>query len=295
MSGKLCLGTVKVGIPSYGHSINNNSDDHNALFFAATKIGITHFDTSPRYANSEKIIGNFINNYKEKISISTKIDDLSTHDKSIILKMRESVLRSIENLGCMGPIDLCYLHQNDLSIISNKYILEGMEQLKHEGLIGKSGASIYSLKELDYILESNNFDWVQIPVNILDTSFYKRIVESKSTIKVAARSVFLQGIMFNTQAIKKYINDSNKVMELLESIKSCGDEFNLKLLDIAVAYVYSLQLVDQVIIGTTNVINLKKISIASKIQLSIDVKKMIDEISSTNKPWTNPRSWNKGV
>ena len=290
MKNKLCLGTVKVGVPSYGHSLENNIDNHSELFLRATEIGITCFDTSPRYNNSEKIIGSFVKKYNKKLFISTKIDNLTAHNKSIIQKMRESVLRSIENLG-VDFIDLCYLHQNELSIISDKYILEGIEQLKYERLIDKAGVSIYDTNELDFALKYSNFDWVQIPVNILDPSFYSRIVKSNSTIKIAARSIFLQGIMFNNNATKKHIPDADRALELLECIKLLGYQYNLKLIDIAVAYVYSLQSIDQVLIGTTSITNLEKVKEASKILLGENIKNMIDEISIINKIWTNPRMW----
>ena len=34
------------------------------------------------------------------------------------------------------------------------------------------------------------YDWVQIPINILDTYFYDRINKVNSNIKIAARSIF---------------------------------------------------------------------------------------------------------
>jgi aryl-alcohol dehydrogenase-like predicted oxidoreductase len=290
MKSKLCLGTVKVGVPSYGYSITNRSDDHNTLFLRATEIGITSFDTSPRYANSENIVGRFVEKYRKKLFISTKIDSLNINNNRVIYKMRESVLRSIENLN-IEFLDLCYLHQNELSIISNKYILDGLNKLKQEGLINNIGASVYSVEELDYILKSNNFDWVQIPVNILDTSFYNRIVESDSTIKIAARSIFLQGIMFNTEAIKNYIPDADEIIILLERIKLLGRSYNLKLIDLAIAYVCSLQSISQVIVGTTNVKNLNQAECSSKILLNKEITGFLDKISKINKPWTNPRMW----
>jgi uncharacterized protein len=208
--------------------------------------------------------------------------------------MRESVLRSIENLN-IESIDLCYLHQNELLVISNKYVLDGLYKLKQDGFINNIGVSIYSQEELEYVINSNSFDWVQIPVNILDASFYNRIVESGSTIKIAARSVFLQGIIFNTEAIKKHIPDANEVIKLLDRIKLIGYNYNLKLIDLAVAYVCSLQFVSQVIVGTTNVKNLNQIKYASQIILNKEVASFFDKISETNKSWTNPRMWGDNV
>ena len=63
------------------------------------------------------------------------------------------------------------------------------------GLIREIGTSIYTKSELQYTLESDMYDWVQIPVNILDSSFYNMVLEYDKKIKVSARSVFLQGIL----------------------------------------------------------------------------------------------------
>ena len=290
MSSKLCLGTVKVGTPSYGYSIANSPDQHDMLLSMATRIGITCFDTSPRYENSEKIIGNFIRKNKKKLFISTKIDSLDIYDELVVSKMRRSILKSIENLG---PINLCYLHQNEISVISNKRVLEGIKELKNEGLIKEMGASVYSIDELDYVLESNSFDWVQIPANILDTSFYNHIVASGSTIKIAARSIFLQGIIFQPNMIMENIADANEMISLLNRIKLLGRQCNLELIELSVAYICSLQLIDQVLVGTTNIRNLKKIEKASLVFINTDIKDAISEISSMNQSWTNPRFWNK--
>ena len=294
MKNKICLGTAKVGIPSYGHSTKNRSNN-NDLFVRATEIGIDCFDTSPRYGSAESILGGFVNKHKKKLFISTKIDNLNINNKHVIYnKMRESVLRSIENLN-IESIDLCYLHQNELSVISNKYVLEGLSRLKNEGLIDKIGASIYSFDELDFTLESNNFDWVQVPVNILDTSFYNHIIESGSTIKIAARSIFLQGILFDTKQIEKCTPDAYQMISLLKRIKLLGHKHNLKLVDISIAYVHSLEFIDQVLVGTGSVKNLNKIKKSSEISLNEEIRHAINKISLVNKPWTNPRMWSKNA
>ena len=291
---KLCLGTVKIGVPSYGYSSGLDIGNHNELFERAVKIGLNCFDTSPRYENSEKIIGDFIKNHNEKLFISTKIDNLNESDKLVFYKMRESVLRSIEDLN-VESIDLCYLHQNDLSIISNGYVLDGLNRLKQERLIKNSGTSIYSRSELSYTLESDNYDWVQIPVNILDTSFYNSIVKANSPIKVSARSIFLLGIFFNEKEIKKRIHEADTMLDLIGRIKAIGIQSNLNLFDICTSYIHSLKEVDQILIGTTSVMNLEKFVIASELLIHTDLKLFLDEVSAINKSWTNPRNWKQGV
>jgi aryl-alcohol dehydrogenase-like predicted oxidoreductase len=198
----------------------------------------------------------------------------------------------MDRLGLTRPIDLCYLHQNELSVISDRYVLEGIDQLKSEGLIDNIGASIYSFEELDYVVNSNNYDWIQAPVNILDTSFYSRIIKSGSTIKIAARSVFMQGIIFDVNAIKSYIPDADKMILLLNQIKTIGRKHNIELDELAIAYLFSLQYIDQILVGTTSIRHLERIMNTSKILLDDNIVNIIDNISEINKPWTNPRMWN---
>ena len=53
---KISLGTVKLGIPDYGFSSSNEKSKFNALEFLkqSEDLGITRYDTSPRYGQSEK-------------------------------------------------------------------------------------------------------------------------------------------------------------------------------------------------------------------------------------------------
>ena len=72
MKNKICLGTAKVGIPSYGHSTTNRSNN-NDLFVRATEIGIDCFDTlSP----------NDVIPTQARIGIDTMLVDMSNQGKS---------------------------------------------------------------------------------------------------------------------------------------------------------------------------------------------------------------------
>ena len=80
------------------------------------------------------------------------------------------------------------------------------------------------------------YDWVQIPINILDTYFYDRINKVNSNIKIAARSIFF-GIMFqNFKTIKKSIKNSNELIQFLDFLKKELEVDDQKFKQIAISF-----------------------------------------------------------
>ena len=71
--------------------------------------------------------------------------------------MVASVKNSLKKLK-KDTLDICYLHQNEIEILSDPYIQEGLELLKDLKLIIKSGASVYTIEECEYCMNSIFFD-----------------------------------------------------------------------------------------------------------------------------------------
>ena len=88
-------------------------------------LGIYRFDTSPRYGNSESLLGEYIEQSNKKLFISTKIDNLKSNDPKSPKTIVEKVKTSLKKLNRKN-IDVCYLHQNEMEIISDPYIHEGL-------------------------------------------------------------------------------------------------------------------------------------------------------------------------
>lgn len=290
MIKKLCLGTAKLGMPDYGYSNTAFSLNSSDFLSESLLLGITHIDTSPRYGNSEKIIGDVLTKVISKPSVSTKIDNLIAGSKKNVNLMLHSVLSSIENLK-IDRIDVCYLHQNQLDVISDKNVHEGIKLLKENNLIKEIGTSIYSESELRYTLESGVYDWVQIPVNILDTFFYDIISEYKTNIKISARSVFLQGILFDKNSIVNDIKQHYLLLEALEKVGELCSKHETNIRKLAVSYLSRLERIDQIIIGTTSIRNLKYNIISANSILSNELYFSLNLISRNKKTWTNPRYW----
>ena len=78
----------------------------------------------------------------------------------------------------------------------------------------------------------------------------------------------------------------------MNQIKTIGRKHNIELDELAIAYLFSLQYIDQILVGTTSIRHLERIMNTSKILLDDNIVNIIDNISEINKPWTNPRMWN---
>ena len=170
---KLCIGTVKFGNPEYGHSSSQSKKDNLYDFIkTVVSLGVRHFDTSPRYGNSESLIGEFIKNEKiNNLIISSKVDNLNPNDVNSEKKILESVYSSLKKLN-INFLNYCYLHQNEMEIISDQHIHKALLSLKDMGIIKKIGVSIYTYNECKYSIESGIYDIIQLPVNLVDSSIY---------------------------------------------------------------------------------------------------------------------------
>ena len=290
----LCLGTVKLGIPDYGFSSDSTPLEFDPVSFLiqAELSGIKCFDTSPRYGQSEEILGHYISQSTIKPFVSSKIDNLRPDDPDTPGRMLASVQASLRKLH-LTKLEICYLHQNELSIISDSYIHEGLMLLKQQNLIRYAGASLYSFEECEYALESGLFDVVQIPVSVFDISFYNRFVRENtiSSVCFVARSLLLQGILVNRNAINSRIRQSHQVLGYLKQLDQLAEESGLSTLELALAFVFSLRNIDHYLIGTTSIENLEKNIQCLKVKLPSQALTRVLEMASHTENWTNPRNW----
>jgi aryl-alcohol dehydrogenase-like predicted oxidoreductase len=286
---KLALGTAKLGMPEYGFSDKGTLDDPIDFILRSLDLGVKYIDTSPRYGNSEELIGEALIRCNNKPIICTKIDDLESNVSKTPEVMLKSITTSIQKLKT--SIDICYLHQNQLEIISDKYVHDGIELLKNNHLIKEVGTSVYSVEELIYTLDCGVFDWVQIPANILDASFYRIVSDHESKIKISVRSIFLQGILLNEQWARESVKEHRELLILLNRVGELCSEFGLTIQQLSIAYFSSLKNINQIIIGTVSADKLMENLDSFNLRLDKQLTSAIDKISHSSKPWTNPRSW----
>jgi len=206
--------------------------------------------------------------------------------------MVASVKNSLKKLK-KDTLDICYLHQNEIEILSDPYIQEGLELLKDLKLIIKSGASVYTIEECEYCMNSIFFDSIQIPISIADTSFYSALINNRKSEKTfIGRSILLQGALIHTKIINKKIKYSEQMINYLKKLDFIRKEVGLSRLEFYLAFVSSLQGFDHFIIGSTSIDNIKRNIKCMELNLNSNIMNSIFEYSNKLKLWTNPRNWN---
>jgi len=291
MSNSAILGTVKFGVQDYGFSSLKNQIKSGEILDLARKHGISTLDTSPRYSNSEGAIGEYHAQNTFMFKVCTKVDNLDVASLSSGKKIFDSVVNSIRATG-VNHIETLYLHQNEMEIITDRIIIDSLMELKCSGLVKKIGVSIYSFEECKFALENNFYDVIQIPISILDSFIYSSLISGKSSNKeIIGRSIFLQGVLFNREDIENKIKQSKQVFEYVSKLDDLAFEYNMDLITMACSFVFSLQEVDGIVIGTAVEKNLIDIINASKFKMTEELRCRLIELSCEYKEWGNPRNW----
>lgn len=151
----ISLGTWQLG-GKWGEKFNK--EEALKILETAYTNGINCFDTADIYQSglSEKTIGEFIKDKKDKIFVITKCGrkanphTIDSYNKDNILKYINS---SIENLG--KPLDLILLHCPPSEVYENKELFSYLDYLKEIGLIKNYGVSVEKVSEALKALEYN--------------------------------------------------------------------------------------------------------------------------------------------
>ncbi|MBF0185532.1 MAG: aldo/keto reductase [Magnetococcales bacterium] len=293
---RFCLGTVKLGLPDYGFSSPSSAGAVDPLAFLqqVAQLGIRRLDTSPRYGNSESVLGSYLAQLPagEPIPwISSKIDQLSPDNPDTPAIMLASVQQSLQRLQ-RSQLDLCYLHQNELAIISDRYVQAGIRQLQERQWIKAVGVSLYSHEECRYASACGVYDVIQIPVSVFDLGFYHHFVAANnSPVRFAARSLLLQGILANRQEISRRIRQGAEILAYLQQLDQLAARWQMSSTEMAIRFAFSLPHIDHLLIGSLSVANLRAMLGWIAHPLPDDCMEAIQLLASPAKIWSNPRNW----
>ena len=243
----------------------------------AIELGINTIDTSAAYGNAHKIIGQ----NKHKFKIHTKIKELTNLEmqfNSIQADLRSQI------------IDVVYLHDSKMAYAS---VSEFMPLLSFRGSrYTHLGISVYTLEEYRKALNLGVFQFIQIPINILDRKFNQneRKFASKKDVKLIARSVLLQGLL---AAIKSDLPISlSSLKNPLTDLSSIASENSLTLRELALKWALSLEDLDGLVLGVDNpdqLVELFKIFNSGK--LSPILLKNIENVKIPDSNILDPRNW----
>ncbi|MDC0280237.1 aldo/keto reductase [Akkermansiaceae bacterium] len=288
----IIYGTAKLGDQKYGFSSIRES-----LFLKEEFInnllekGVERFDTSPRYGDAQLTLGKALKNKYGSVKVDSKIVGLKPNDSRSRDKIFEQVETSLKHLN-RSSLNVLYLHQNQIKILKDKMIQNALKEVLENGLAKKIGTSVYSHLELEYSLQNDLFNTIQVPVNILNTSFYDKFLASskKGTKELIARSVFLQGTLLNVdEAFLRKINIElyNKIQKLEVICK----KHNTTMLNEAKKTVYQLFGL-KIIQSSLSFKNIKS-NLCFETHGNDDlIEKEIRDLRDLEYTFTNPRNWN---
>lgn len=300
---KITLGTAQLGFP-YG--IANETGEISSIkaeeiLKAATNMGINCLDTAPNYGKSEQVIGDFIKNSgKKSITIMTKIPKIILENngkfsKSVYDFINKSVKKSCKNLG-IEKIPICLLHNPADMDSFDGDVVSGLNQLKEEEKIQLSGVSVYTIKEVKKFLDLNDFDVIQIPINIFNSKIVNTdlLTDLKKNKKIVfARSIYLQGLFFlNPEKIPKHLEKAKSKLSYLHKLSK---EYSRNIEEIAFTFVRDISEIDSMIIGVESINQLRSnVKLMDSSPLSEEMRnKIYREFNNISEEIVNPSLWNK--
>jgi aryl-alcohol dehydrogenase-like predicted oxidoreductase len=285
---KIILGTVQMGL-KYG--INNRFgkipiEESHQILLKAYLSGINTLDTADAYGNAHQVIGQFHRTHPSYIfKIVTKVP----HDidaVSIEIKVKEY----LEHLH-VNCLEVLMFHSFE-SFIKNRKSIDILVDLKSKGFINKIGVSVYTNKQIEYLLTEDAVTVVQLPFNLLDNINARGIFinQLKAAGKIIqTRSAFLQGLFF------KNPNDDLKIVQKLhselEALNLITIESNCTMEELALSYCMQQNNIDNVIIGVDSVNQLESNLKAASYNIGEDSIEKINTIKIENVDLLNPSLW----
>ena len=283
MKEKIILGTVQLGLP-YG--INNTEgkpteEEAFRILDFAFNNQITSLDTADGYGEALQVIGRYTAFSKRSFRI---INKFKADETTLFDKLNKSLnLLQVSSLFCY-----MYHHFPDYK---SRSVIQDLRELKKKGLTEKIGISLYSVDQLSQVVDDNDIDVIQIPVNILDLSKEKEelLIKARENGKeIHARSVYLQGLFLKNSA--SLVGNLTGMKPYLEMIKLTSLNHNIDLKKAALNFVLQKKCVDHVVLGIDHVSQLKEN--LAMIDPSFDGQ-IFDgiEVDSADAYLLNPANW----
>ena len=144
-----------------------------------------------------------------------------------------------------------YIAHDAKSVLSKPDTWNELQNLKEEGLISKTGFSLYSPEQLENFIELDMIpDLIQIPYNVLDRRFEYLFEKLKDKgIEIHTRSSFLQGLFYmKIESIHPFFKEAIPEIEYLHKNFPSAKELAGSLLSFSLTNPH----VDKVVMGINN-------------------------------------------
>ncbi len=270
---KLCFGCEALGGTDWG---TIDLKEVEKSIHSALDLDINFFDTAAIYGLglSEKRLSKILGKKRYEVLLATKGGlkwEKTNNGRAKVVKdsskenIRKGIKNSLSRLR-IESIPIYYIHWPDETTPLEE-TFSTLEQARKEGLINKIGCSNFRLEQLIEIKEYCKIDFLQIPMNILE-SFPKKILDFSETnnLKVIPYNVLASGLLTGkydryTKFLKNdrrsrdprfkdqsFINNLKKV----DGFKKKAIEKNLSIVQYSIREVLNQKSVESVIIGIKN-------------------------------------------
>ena len=204
----LGLGTAALAIP-YGAPHHERAAPERADALAALKRalerGISLVDTAPVYGGAEALVGEAVAGTEclvaTKLAIPAggwdSLDDAAARDH-----VRASAHDSARALR-RDVIDVLQVHNADPELIARGAVTAALRELRDEGAIRLTGATVYGEAAALAAVECPDLDVVQVALSALDPRPRARILPQAAAggTAIVARSVLLRGVLSPAGAV----------------------------------------------------------------------------------------------
>jgi aryl-alcohol dehydrogenase-like predicted oxidoreductase len=150
---------------------------------------------------------------------------------------------------------------------------------------------LYEISDINDVVNNYNFDFIQLPFNLLDNEKEKiKILKTakEKQIEIHVRSIFLQGLFF--KPFPNFDKKLNPLKKYIAQIKEISVKSNTDIESLALKYPLEKDYIDKVIFGVHNIEQFSKNinTVNSKIKLPIDD---IENINVKEKELLKPYNW----
>ncbi|SUX29961.1 aldo/keto reductase [Chromobacterium vaccinii] len=286
---KLALGTVQFGM-EYGVANaagRTTKEEASSILRLARQANMDMLDTAIAYGDSESVLGLLgVQSWK----IVTKLSAVPDGCSNVGLWVREQVNASLKRLGTSKLYALLLHRPAQLFEENGRALFAALQLLKAEGLVEKTGVSVYGPTELKLIFNHFPLDLIQAPLSIVDRS----LVDSgwgdrlkRAGVEIHTRSAFLQGLLLMPAHSRpvKFNRWENVWSEWERWLTMTG----LTPLQACLRYANTLDCVDRVVVGVDSVRHLSQIieAVTGELPSLPSFKPLQDD------RLINPASWNQ--
>ena len=258
---RLGIGLAEIGF-ELGESGYSQVDQ---LLNFALDNGINFLDTAASYNESEKLVGEAVNDRRNEFFLATKAGTGSTNSSDSewnYQKIKNSIENSLKNLKT-DYIDLVQLHSCDVHILQKGDVVRALQDTQVEGktrFIGYSGDNMAA----KWAVNSNIFDTLQTSYNIADQRARTKNILKDANIKnlgiIAKRPIAngsLSGVINKNENWSGTYNDSYG-RPYFDRLKILCDSLDMNLSDIdpielSMAFSLYRTEIDVLIIGSKNI------------------------------------------